>query len=230
VSWDDFTDNTVITASAAYPWGMTTLHGATSGTGATSFHANSIIDTGSFGVRVFTLPSTAGYYNLSTDAEAWKTGVATVRLGARVKIEDVPVSGGEDYYYFMGISTGGTSLPASNFAVLGIRLTDHATNFVQVVDTGGTPTTTNTGVAFAADTWVTLEIELSPSRTRSWINGTEVASVAVVPAANSTILVSPFIGVRVGAPAATRNIYYDWAYIAYKNPNGRGAIAPGGPF
>ena len=226
---EDFADNLVAT-SGTIQFGRATIQTLVSGTGATSFQANSKIDTGSSGVRMFRLPSDAGYYNMSTDVEFFKAGVITTRVGARVQYEDLPASGGENYYHFLGVSSGGTTVPASNFAFIGIRLTDHASNFVVVVDNGSATTAYNTGVAFAADTWYNLEIEVSPTRTKGWVNGALVVDVANVPAANTVMAISPVVAARVGSPSATREFFYDFAYIAFRNPNGRGVLDRGGPF
>ena len=227
----DFTDNVVVTASGPMYFGGINLHGATSGTGVSSFQSNAVIDSESFGIRAFNLPSAAGYYSLQADPEAWKTGVATVRMGVRVKYEDVPVSGGEDYYHFIGGTSGnGLALAATNYSVLGIQLAENATNFVVRTHNGTAAVTHDTGVAFAADTWFNLEIEISASATKAWIDGVQVLSAGAVPAAETTMVLIPLLGVRVGSPSAVRSIYYDWAYLAYKNPNGRGSTSSGGPF
>lgn len=227
----DFTDNVVVSASGALYMGGANLQGVTSGTGVSSFHANSVIDSESFGVRAFVLPSNAGYYSLQADPEAWKTGVATVRMGARVKYANVPVSGGENYYHFIGGTSGsGIALAAANYSVLGIQLTENATNFIVRTHNGTTAVTHDTGVAFAADAWFNLEIEISASATKAWIDGVQVLSAGAVPAAETNMVLVPLLGVRVGSPTVVRNIYYDWAYLAYKNPNGRGSTSSGGPF
>ena len=232
VGFDDFTDNEGRTASHGQVGPFRLLY-SMGGTGANSYHQNSVGDQTAFGSRVFILGSSAGGFNsVMTDLESHIFGSNTVRVGARLKYEDLPVSGGENYYHFLGVNSKGTNLEATNYAVIGINLADNATNFVVKTKGATTETVTDTGVAFASDTWYTLEIEVTPTACSAWVNGALVldASTANLPVANTLTGASILTVSRLGSPAVVRNIYYDWAYVALKPAAARGALGTGGPW
>lgn len=233
VGYTDYTSNNNFTSGTEIQHGPFLLDVNQTGTGAANSHSNSIIDDESFGVKVFTIGSSASAFtNVSMDLEAFKSGDATVRVGARIKYEDLPVSGGEDYYHLIGFNSKTTNLENTNFAVIGVDLTDSATNFIVKTHGGSSETVTDTGVALAADTWFNLEIELTATACSAWIDGVNVlnASTSNVPVGAVDLNPSTFISFRVGSPSVTRNIYYDWSYVAYKAGTARGSVGSGGPF
>ena len=233
VGHTDFTSNNIFTSGTEIQLGPYLLDMSYSGTGATNFHSNNIIDDESFGVRVFTLGSSASaFMGLGTDVEAFKSGDGTIRVGARIKYEDIPVSGGEDYYHFIGLNSKSTNLESTNYAVIGVNLSDNATNFVVKTHGGSGGNVTDTGVAVTSDTWFNLEIEINATSVSAWIDGSNVlnASTSNVPVSAVDLNPTIFTSFRIGSPSAVRHIYYDWAYIGYKPGTARGSLGAGNPW
>ena len=235
VSMNDWTDNDVIGSgnqAGGFPHFLPDL--THSGTGSTDFQENSTTDTSIFGVHNFVMgSSTSAFGSLKTDLESMNLGVGTWRVGNRVRFEAVPVSGAENYYWYTGFNSHANILNTSNFAVLGISLTDSATNFVVQTHGGSGETVTDTGVAFAAGTWYNLEVELTPTAVSAWIDGTLVlnASTSNVPTSATSFAMFPFVYQRVSTfNVATRSFYLDWSYMAFKPGAARGSIGSGGPW
>lgn len=234
VGLQEHTANEVIGSSAAIYLGPYTITNSASGTGVNSYHQNSTTDDTAFGVRVNILPSsTSGFQTFGTDLESIVSGDGTYRVGTRVMFEDLPVSGADDYFWYIGFNSHANILNTSNYAMLGISLADNATNFVVQTHGGSAETVTDTGVAFAADTWYNLEIELSPTAVSAWIDGVLVldASTSNVPVSAVSLGIQTQCSQRVGVSnTAVRNIYKDWDYIAFKPGTARGTLGSGGPF
>jgi hypothetical protein len=230
----DFTSNEVFASGSTIYIGPFSAQYTGAGTGLSSFHRNSTTDETAFGQRQFLQPSSSGgYLSVQTDLESINLGTDTYRVGSRLMIEDIPDSGGEDYYIYVGFNSKGTNLNTINYAVLGINLSDDATNFVVKTKDGTTENVTDTGVAFAADTWYNLELELTSNACSAWIDGVKVldGSTTNFPvSATAGMAASNLISSRLGTPAATRAVYSDFMYIAHKSAAARGALGSGGPF
>jgi hypothetical protein len=235
VGWTDLTDPQAISSGIEFTMGPFRIEAVLGGTGVTSTHTNTRTSDNAFGIREFTLPSSAGgFQTWGTDIESIYKGQGTYRVGARVQYPILPASGGEDYDHWVAISSNTSTLPATNAVSLGIQLASNATNFVTKTSDGSTSNVTDTGVAFAINTWYNLELEMTSTAVSAWIDGTKVldASTTNVPAANTEMSVQPFNARRNGTPSVTRAIYVDWMYIAHKPDSARGTIdsGSGGPW
>lgn len=233
VGYTDWTDNQVLTAGLEYNLGPYRHEYNAGGTGATNLHTNTAIDDTAFGVRQWTIGSSAGSYtSLQTDSVAITPGGATFRVGSRLQMVDIPVSGAQDYEMFVGFNSKQTNLNTVNYAMIGVDLSINATNYIVKTKDGSTENTTDTGVAFAEDVWVNLEMEMSATAITAWIDGVKVldASTTNVPVAAASMNATPLLVLRVGSPTLTRIIYNDWSYVAFKATTARGSVGSGGPF
>ena len=185
-----------------------------------------VAEAGRFGICEFDNSGslTAGYFSgLRTNGgHTLKGGDYSLRYGVSIKLDAVPTATSNVVYLLqLGNSVATFS---TTYIQIGAAYSDNATNFTVKTRTGGTITTTDTGIAM--DTaWHSFEIHMNVDWTEAkfYIDGTlEHTQTVDLPSTAdfqysmatrqaSTVLVGPVFSI-------------DWAYIAWKPASTRDTI------
>lgn len=194
--------------------------------GASASFASGGLASGRVGIFTFGGGSGAGHFTtISTEDDSVLLGGASYRFSCALKLGVVP-DVTNDYIVGVGFSSGGATSnfhSSNDYALLGVKRSLNATNWVATTrDNGGTADVEDTGVAFDTN-WVNLDVIVSASDIKYYINGTLVHTESgVYP---DTTNMTPFFGATHVA-GAEQNMMADWYAFGYKPDAALGAIAP----
>lgn len=195
--------------------------GQTSGTGATAGAAYTSADDvtrnrcGVFSMDTGTTATGRAARVSSTTANlGFKTGVE-YKFGGGLRLEDAP-DATEDYYVFIGFKQSASADPRSATSC-GLYYDRSYTNWQMLSYLGGSSTYTDTGVAFAADTWFDMGVHVTGNDTAGsvtaecHIDGTSVGTITGVQNVSSLWTYNHEIKKLAGTTA--RLMYVDYEYI-----------------
>ena len=218
VLWNEFLPER---RSVVDNWGKA---GGTMGFGFSGTQALAPPEANRFGILKTTAGTTAGFFSgmRTNGGHTLKGGDYPLRFGCAIKLNSVPVSGSDTAYLLqLGNSVNTFS---TTYIQIGAAYADNATNFTVKTRTGGTITTTDTGIAMDTN-WHSFEIHMNTDWTEAkfYIDGTlEHTQTADLP---STADFQYSITTRNNAVVTDIPIWYiDWAYIAWKPASTRDTI------
>lgn len=195
--------------------GQTSGTGASSGSSYTSADAVTLNKCGVFSMSTGTTATGRAARTSSTTSNlGFKTG-AEYKFGAGIRIEDAP-DATEDFYVFIGCKQSPTADPRSATSC-GLYYDRNYTNWQMLSYTGGSASYTDTGIAFAADTWFDTGVHITGNDTYSsvtagcYINGTLVGTITGVQNVSALWMYNHEIKKIAGTTA--RLMYVDYEYI-----------------